>query len=131
MKKTIKYVAVFVIVLFLNAITANIALSQSLQDKPKQSNPIPLQVIKIMEKSCINCHSEPGKTLALSHVNLSKWDQYSADKQAGKASVMCKEVTKEKMPPRKYRDDHPEAIPTSDEIKTICDWAQLLQSARK
>jgi hypothetical protein len=40
---------------------------------------------------------------------------------------MCKELSKGKMPPKSFREDHPEAIPTSDEIKTICDWAQSLQ----
>jgi len=102
-------------------------LAQSDQKDIVQSNPIPEEVMKIVEKACVNCHSEPGKTLALSHLNLSEWDQYSIEKQAGKAKAMCNEITKDKMPPQKFRANFPEAVLTTDEIKTICDWAQSLQ----
>jgi uncharacterized membrane protein len=131
MKNSLKVATTVVLFLFLAAGTVNIALAQSEQKAKEQSNPIPSDVMKIIEKSCLNCHSEPGKTLALSHVNLSKWDQYSPEKQADKAKAMCKEVSKEKMPPKKFRGDHPEAVPTSDEVKTICDWAQSFQQVKK
>jgi len=35
----------------------NVAMAHSLQKDKKQSNSIPLEVMKILEKSCMNCHS--------------------------------------------------------------------------
>ena len=131
MKKTLKISATVLIILTLTIGFASLVQAQTQQNDKLQGTKVPMEVMKILEKTCVNCHSEPGKTLALSHVNLSKWDQYSPDKQADKAKSMCKEVTKEKMPPKKFRDEHPESIPTSDEIKTICDWAQSLEVVKK
>jgi uncharacterized membrane protein len=92
---------------------------------------IPDGVMKIAEKSCIKCHAEPGNSMALAHVNLSKWDKYSPDKQAAKAKAMCKMVTKGKMPPKNFRKEHPDGVPTKEEIKTICDWAQSIAVPKK
>jgi len=94
-------------------------------------NPIPEAVNKIAKKSCINCHTEPGNGMALAHVNLSNWDKYSPEKQASKAEAMCKMVTKGKMPPKKFKESHPEGVPTPAEIKTICDWAESLKVTKK
>jgi cytochrome c5 len=131
MKKIVKVSVAVLCFLFLTAGIANNVRAQSEQKDSIQSMPIPPDVMKIIEKSCTNCHSEPGKKLALTHVNLSKWDQYSLAKQAGKAQAMCKEVTNGKMPPKSYKEDHPEAFPNAEEIKIICDWAQSIQIPEK
>ena len=94
-------------------------------------NTIPADVQKIIEKSCVNCHTEPGKTLTLSHINLTKWDQYTPKKQAHKAKAMYKAVSKEKMPPKKYRAEFPSSIPTSKEIRTLHKWAESLNPDKK
>jgi hypothetical protein len=93
--------------------------------------PIPENVMKIAEKSCVSCHSEPGNTEALSRLNLTNWNNYSPDKQASKAQSMCIMISKDKMPPVTYRGTHPESVLTTDEIKTIYAWAQSLQNAKK
>lgn len=93
----------------------------------KGNNPIPADVLKIAEKACVNCHTAPGNKMALLHVNLSKWDKYSTETQAKKAEAMCNMVTKEKMPPKNFKKEHPEAIPTVDDVKIICNWAQSLK----
>jgi hypothetical protein len=128
MKKIVIISLAVVCIAFLNL--SNVS-AQSGQKDTVQCKNIPTEVMKIFEKSCINCHSEPGKTMALTHVSFSKWDQYSADKQASKAKAMCNEVTKGKMPPKKFRENNPDGVPTSDELKVICDWAQSLQSISK
>ncbi len=93
--------------------------------------PIPASVMKIAERSCVHCHAEPGNGMALAHVNLSNWDKYSPEKQAAKANDMCKMVTKDKMPPKSFREKNPGAAPTTAELKTLCDWAESLQVAKK
>jgi hypothetical protein len=97
----------------------------------QKNKPIPDDVLMIAKKSCINCHAEPGKKMAMSHVNLSKWDSYSAEKQATKASAMCNMITKGKMPPKEFKEKNPDFVLTKDEIKTICDWSASVQVTKK
>jgi hypothetical protein len=97
----------------------------------KKTNPIPDDVLMIAKKSCVNCHAEPGKTMALSHVNLTKWDGYTAEKQASKANEMCNMITKGKMPPKEFKEKNPGFTISSEEIKTICDWSASIQVPKK
>jgi hypothetical protein len=112
------------------SITAFISSTVPAQTAQK-TKPIPDNVLAIAKKSCINCHAEPGKKTAMAHVNLSKWDGYSAEKQADKAKEMCNMITKGKMPPKKFKKKNPDFVITPDEIKTICDWSSSLQIAKK
>jgi uncharacterized membrane protein len=130
MKNLVIVSAVICSLMVLMAISANPLMAQSDQKVKAVVSTIPEQVQKIIDKSCVNCHTEPGKTLALSHINFLKWDQYSIDKQVSKAKAMCNEVSKGKMPPKKFRENNPDAIPTSDEIKIICDWAESYNSTK-
>ncbi len=91
---------------------------------------IPENVLNIAKKSCVTCHTEGGNGMALMHVNLSEWDKLTPAKQAEKAKSMCNMVTKDKMPPKSFREKHPEGVPTPEEVKIICDWAQSIQPAK-
>ncbi len=92
---------------------------------------IPAEVQVILNKSCFGCHTEPGKIMALTKVNFTKWNEYTAEKQASKAKSMCDEVTKGKMPPKKFREKNPDAIPTTEELKILCDWMQTMQADKQ
>jgi Haem-binding domain len=125
-----KFTLISVVIASLISFTAlmnNTVSAQTIQ-KPK---PIPDNVLMIAKKSCTNCHVEPGKKMALSHVNLSKWDTYTAEKQAAKATAMCNMITKGKMPPKEFKKENPNFILTKDEIKIICDWSTSIQVAKK
>jgi hypothetical protein len=87
--------------------------------------------MKIAERSCVKCHTEGGNGMALMHLNLSNWDKFSLEKQADKAKDMCKMVSKDKMPPKSFREKNPGAAPTKDEAKIICDWASSIQIVKK
>jgi hypothetical protein len=97
----------------------------------QSKKPIPNSVLMIIEKSCINCHVEPGKKLALAHVNLSRWDRYKAEKQANKSKDMCRMVSKGKMPPKGFKEKNPGFVITKEEIKTICDWSASIQVTKQ
>jgi hypothetical protein len=131
MKKIIMITVAVASVLFMTALIVNPVSAQTAKKSVGDNKPIPSAVMKIAEKSCVNCHTEPGNGMALMHVNLSNWDKYSPEKQADKAKAMCNMVTKDKMPPKKFRSTHPDGIPSKDEIKTICDWAESLQVPKK
>lgn len=88
---------------------------------------IPDSVVNIAKLSCLTCHVDGGKVMAMGKVNLSKWDTYSPEKQIAKALDMCKMVTNGKMPPKAFRASHPEGVPTAKQIKTICNWANSLK----
>lgn len=94
------------------------------------SSSVPSAVHKIMVTSCLACHGEGGKGMALARVKMSELSTYSPEKLAGKAEAMCKMVTKGKMPPSGFLKDHPEAKLTQEQIATICDWSASLNKGK-
>jgi len=131
MKKAIIISFSILIVVFLTSMILNKTTAQSSTKKGIVSKPISPSVMKIAERSCLKCHTEPGNGMALAHLNLSNWDKFSMEKQADKAKDMCKMVSKDKMPPKSFREKNPDGIPTQKEVKTICDWAQSIQIIKK
>ncbi len=101
--------------------------------KPAGSTPtdppqnIPDSVWAIVKKSCYDCHSNDGNSMAAGKLNFDKWDEYSPDKQLAKALDMCDEVQKGKMPPSKYHKNNPEAVPTDAEAVRICNWVKQIE----
>ena len=131
MKKLTRLAVAAASVLCFIALIINPVSAQTTQAAGTKPNPLPDAVNKIVEKTCMKCHAEPGNAMAQSRVNLTKWAEYSTEKQASKAKSMCKEMTKGKMPPKNFRKENPDVIPTAEEIKTICDWSQSLQVPKK
>jgi hypothetical protein len=127
MKRNASFTVLLGCAIFLATLIVNTASAQTAGGKP-----IPDNVKKIADKSCMKCHIEPGGNgMAASVLNLAKWDTYSADKQAAKAKAMSKMVSKGKMPPKNFKSSHPEGVPSKEEIKTISDWALSLQPPKK
>jgi hypothetical protein len=131
MKKLIRHALVLASGFFLTVMVISPTGVSAARKAAVGGNPIPASVMKIAKKSCVNCHAEPGNRMAKTKVNLSQWDTYSPEKQAKKAKDMCNMITKGKMPPKKFREKHPEDVPTPAELKTICEWAESLQPAKK
>jgi hypothetical protein len=115
------------LVLLMTALMNNNVSAQTAQP----NRPIPDEILNVASKSCVKCHSTPGNMMALSHLNLSKWDTYTTEKQAAKAKDMCDMITKGKMPPKKFKEQNPGFTLTSDEIKLICDWSTSIQVSKK
>jgi hypothetical protein len=127
MKKFIVMFFVPAIVLFFASSFIKDGSLNNTRSKIMEKKPIPVEVMKVLEKSCTDCHSDPGSTMAQMHVNLSLWDKYTPNKQIAKAKAMCDIVSKGKMPPKNFRKNHPDKIPAENEIKILCDWAKSLQ----
>ncbi len=126
---------VFAIIAFIAGIALVLAITFQTQEarglkttsfsKPVPS--IPDSVMKIFQKSCIDCHSSDGSGMAKGKVNFDKWQTYSPEKQTSKAKDICEEVTKVSMPPKGFRKNNPDLVPTEAEIKIICVWSQTFQ----
>jgi len=94
-------------------------------------------LVRILEKSCQNCHSErtewpwysyvaPMSWLiekdvheARSHLNLSRWDEYDARKQHDLLAELAAVVRNRGMPLLRYTLLHPGARPSPDEFERI------------
>ena len=105
MKNLIRIAITVSCALFITALIINPVSAQTAQKTSEGGKPIPDAVMKFVEKSCVNCHAEPGNKMALSLVNLTKWDTYSPEKQASKAKAMSKMVSKKKMPPKNFKKE--------------------------
>ena len=110
---------------------ANPVKAQTTQTPVDSTKFLSAEVLTVLKKCCFDCHSEPGKIMPLEKLNFTKWNEYKAEKQVSKANAMCEEVTKGKMPPSKYREKNPDAVPTPEDLKIICDWVQSMQAAGK
>jgi hypothetical protein len=93
----------------------------------KTGNSIPDTVMVIFHNSCMQCHGEGGKSIAMLIVNFSLWDTYSVKKQADKADDICNAITDGIMPPASVQKSAPEKIPTSKQIEIVCKWASSLK----
>lgn len=109
------------------SVLINQIVAQSAPKNIVKTKPIPERIMKIAERSCVKCHTEPGSPMALAHLDLYNWDKYSAEKQAAKAKKMCSMVTKAKMPPKSFRAKNPGDIPSLEEVNMICNWASEIQ----
>jgi uncharacterized membrane protein len=88
---------------------------------------LPDSIQKFVQKVCMDCHADDGNAMARGKVNFSKWATYDAEKQVKKANAICKELTKSAMPPKKWRANNPNDIPTQAEVDMVCRWAKSLQ----
>lgn len=131
MKKLTKFMLAVASAFMFVALISNPLSAQTSKPGAEKGKPIPDNIVKIAERSCLKCHVDKGNAMAESHVNLSKWNEYSAEKQAAKAAQMCKMVTKGKMPPKNFKKEHPDGTPTAEEVKMICEWSQSIQPAKK
>ena len=104
------------------------AISSGNSAHPAMNASIPDSVANVLEKSCYPCHTAPGSGMALMKLDFDKWDSYSPEKQASKAGAMCKKVTKQSMPPKSFRKNNPDKVPTEADLKIICDWANSLSN---
>ena len=115
--------------IMLVAFTSFISDPVKQDDKTKvqiTASSMPDDVKAIVSNSCIGCHATGGKKIAMAKINFSKWDRYSSAKQAKKSAAMCNVLTKGVMPPKSYRESHPEVVPTQAQIDLICKWSKSL-----
>ena len=130
--KSSSRLTILVAVLLMSVFTSlKPAQAQEAQPVADTLNAMPPEVLVILKKGCFDCHAEPGKTMALTHVNFTKWNEYTAEKQISKARGICEQVTKGEMPPKKYREYNPLGVHTAEELKILCDWVGKFQESEK
>jgi hypothetical protein len=101
----------------------------------------PMEVITVFKKSCYNCHSNetvwpwysniaPISWLissdvkdGRSHLNFSKWGEFSRKDIVKMKEGIWEEIEKGKMPLSKYIFMHPEAELNQKEMDLIKEWA--------
>ncbi len=88
---------------------------------------LPDSIQQFVQKACMDCHSNDGSSMARGKVNFSKWETYDISKQAKKANEMAKELLKGDMPPKKWRTNNPEKVPTAVETEMVVKWAKSYQ----
>jgi hypothetical protein len=96
------------------------------QDTTKVSSALPENINTIVNASCMPCHSAKGGLMSRSKLNFTEWTQYSTVKQKEKAEKIYSELAKGAMPPKFVRENHPETIPSPEQIDTIKKWVNSL-----
>ena len=106
------------------------------------SSVVDAETIRILERSCQNCHSQhtewpwysyvaPVSWLvesdvynARSHMNLSGWDQYSLQEKQDHLAELAAAVRSRQMPPPRYTLMHRSAKLSEPELERIYQWAR-------
>jgi mono/diheme cytochrome c family protein len=101
------------------------------QTEKKQQFPIPKDISKIFQTSCLPCHGKDGGRLPKSTLNFSRWSGYDGAKQVEKASSICKSIMKGTMPPKSSKDSSPQIILTNEQIDLICNWSENMKLKKK
>lgn len=94
------------------------------QKTETQSVPIPEDINKIFQTSCMPCHGKDGGRFPHSRLNLSKWAGYGTEKEAEKAALICSTLCKGSMPPKSRMESQPGLNPTKEQVELICKWAE-------
>ncbi|MCX6308725.1 MAG: heme-binding domain-containing protein [Bacteroidia bacterium] len=91
---------------------------------------MPAELNTIFTNSCMKCHGTGGGSFALSMVDFSKWDQYTAVVQAKKAKTITAVVTNGSMPPQSFIKANPSAALSKDQIELIRKWSDALAAKK-
>ena len=110
-------------------------------DTLEASMQVPEQVDAILNRSCVDCHTNktvypwyskiaPVSWWLGNHIsegrrelNMSVWNTYSPKKKANKLNEICEQVESGEMPLPSYLWIHRYAVLKEGETKTLCDWA--------
>jgi mono/diheme cytochrome c family protein len=126
--KTMIFMAALLAAGFLSAgFQSKSPVSPETEQTAQDTAAFPADVEAILKNSCVACHGEGGKAIALSKLKLSEWNGYTAEKKAQKAGDICKEVTGASMPPKGYLKNNPGAALTSEQIDALCAWSKSMQ----
>jgi hypothetical protein len=121
------FIALFVVAVVVSMVAMPSAKTSSdIYISSDDGQPLADSIMKIVKVSCMDCHADGGNGMACSHVNFSKWSTYKTEKQADKARDIVKVLTKGAMPPKKFRANNPEAVPTKAQMTIISNWANAL-----
>lgn len=97
------------------------------QKEKRKPYPIPDNINKIFQSSCMSCHGEKGGRFPKTRLNFSKWDGYGPSKEAEKASMICSNLRKGTMPPQSAIEKKSVVVPTKEQIDLVCQWAEAIK----
>ena len=141
--KVLRWLAVigfglFVIAQFIRPAKTNPAADPSLAIESHVR--VDQNVSAILDRSCVDCHSNKTRWPWYSHVapvswfvidhvnegrkelNLSEWGQYDRRRQLNKLRQICREVTNGAMPLGSYTPMHAGSELNPDDVNALCDW---------
>lgn len=145
MKKALKIIVIvgviaFVGIQFVRPDRTNPPIVEA--DTLEASMQVPEQVDAILNRSCVDCHTNKTQYPWYSniapvswwlgnhisdgrrHLNLSIWNTYTAKRKAEKLGEICDQVESGEMPLPSYLWIHRYAVLKEGEAKTLCDWTE-------
>jgi hypothetical protein len=121
-----------------NAVNTNVFVDRTL---PKDFD-APIQVRGVIQKACLDCHSEQtiwpwySKVPPISwqiqddvekgreFMNFSHWNEYSAEDRRAFAAEIAHATGTHLMPPPKYLWLHPDARLSNADLEVLAEWAR-------
>ncbi len=141
MKKVIQVILLVLVVVFVAAQFVRPDFTNPPVD-PRHELRAPAHVQSILDRSCIDCHSNrtrypwysqitPVSWWLQDHIkegreemNVSEFGTYSPKKAAHKMEEVCEMIEKGEMPLREYVWGHPSAKLSDTDRQTLCAWSK-------
>lgn len=145
MKKTLKYLAIGFLVVFviIQFVPTHLPENNSdLSNDMVRTENVPDDVTLILKKACYDCHSNQtvypwySKVAPVSwlvakdtregreELNFSEWAELKKRKKIKYLNEMAEEVEEKKMPMKIYTVTHKDAVLTDKEIGTLISWTK-------
>jgi len=139
----LKYLIILLIVIQLYRPTKNIS-TEVFKNNIFKTEIVPQEVQKIIKTSCFDCHSNntkypwynnfaPVSWFLANHVddgkeelNFDEWGAYSLKRKNRKLKEIKKQLEENEMPLESYLWIHGDAALTDNQIKSVIDWARVL-----
>ena len=106
-----------------------------------ESTNVPARVAEVLDRSCMDCHSNrtewpwysnvaPVSWLVIDHVNhgrrhlnFSEWATYDRERAGHHLKDVCGEAKRGTMPLGSYLLAHRDAALSPEDVEVLCDWA--------
>jgi Haem-binding domain len=142
-RRILKWIGIALVVIFIAVQFSRPARTNPSVDESQTifaRTQMPPQVSAILDRSCVDCHSNKTVWPWYSHVapvswlvvddvnggrhmmNLSEWGRLDPDRQGKKLRQICDEVTDGSMPLWFYTPLHSGSKLSPADVKTLCDW---------
>jgi len=147
--KWLKALGLALLVLFLLAQLIRPSMANPAVDETKTlyaAEPVPANVRAILDRSCIDCHTNrtswpwysqiaPVSWWLADHVkdarkelNFDVWGGYTPRRAARKLEEICEQVKKGEMPLESYLPLHPKAKLSDEDRPALCQWSNAFRA---
>ena len=93
----------------------------------KSNIEMPADVKAVVDKACYGCHHKESRNeKGRAKLSWDGLDDLSKAKQVASMERIIEVIKEDAMPPKKFKENYPDNVPSKDELKKVTDWANAV-----